>query len=111
MAITRIPAGEPMRVLGFSPRVYEAVQEFFSSKPVLEMHQHREADESSPLVQLVGMRCMKCGWHYAPPAEASPPTPSDVLRATTWTHAWDQQSRASFCGGQFLLTVEPAPGA
>jgi rubredoxin len=93
-----------MQVLGFSPRVYEAIREFFSSKPVVEMKQNRIADESSPLVKLVEMRCQRCNWQYAPNID---PPPADVLRATTWTHAWDQQSRASYCGGQFLLTTEP----
>jgi rubredoxin len=93
-----------MRVLGFSPRVFEAVRDFFKSRPVVEMQQNRKADESSPLVRVVEMRCQVCGWLYAPNVE---PVPADTLRATTWTHAWDQQSRATYCGGQFLFTVGP----
>ena len=100
-----------IQILGFSPRVYEAVQGFFSGHPVIEMEESREYDETSPPVLITEMRCMECGYRIIPkmalPA-LSQPYPADMLRATRWRHAWDQQSRARYCGGTIFFVTEPA---
>jgi len=104
-----------MRVLGFSPRAYDAVQTFFSSHPVIEMRVKRDADFASPPIAIPDQVCAKCGYRVRISDEVRKGVtenlrargeemprgtlPADFFNAVEFTHAWDQQSRATYCGG------------
>jgi hypothetical protein len=94
-----IPAGEGIRILGFSPRVIEALRQF-------SIVQHREVDTSSPTVRVTSVRCARCGYEVAYVHE----TPADALRAVTMTHelSWETGQR---CGGQMEFVAEPVERA
>lgn len=100
-----------MQILGFSQRALDAVRDFFDSHKVLSMEVTREYNEDSPKVLITEMHCIACGYRIIPKMAAnalSQPWPSDMLRATTWRHEWDQQSRSKHCGGIIVFATEPA---
>jgi len=90
-----IPARPSVQILGFSPRVLEALRQ-------TSVVQHREIDTNSPLVRVTGGRCQSCGFEVALDYTA----PADTLRAVTLTHelSWVTGQR---CGGQMAFTSEP----
>jgi hypothetical protein len=98
-----------------APHVWETYKAYLAAHPVIEMEVRRAAEMGSPLVRLTDIRCEDCGWEYglgpifidALKAELSAVgeempagcVPSDLLEAVRITHAWDQRSRETYCGG------------
>lgn len=109
-------------MLGYSPRVYEGVRSFFNSHPVIEMHVRREADFASQPVAVPDLQCERCGFRARVTDEIREAVtkdlrvrgeemprgtlPADFFNAVEFTHAWDQQSRSVYCGGQLMPAVE-----
>lgn len=106
-----------MEIRDFSPEVFRQAREFFAAHPVFEMVQLREIAVEGPggeLVQVLKGTCTKCGFELAP---ADNPMlegqgamwPADTLKATRLTHAWDQATRSTYCGGRVVFTTAPMP--
>lgn len=98
-----------------SEKVYAAVRQWFADHPVITMEVIRDADLGSPLVRIDALVCEECGWEFASGpifiealkenlaklGEEMPAgkVPGDLIKSIAVTHAFDQQSRATYCGG------------
>jgi hypothetical protein len=91
------------QITGFSPRVYEAVRQFYESRPVFRLEQRREIDTTSPMVRVTEGRCERCGLSITPTEDTFP---ADTLRAVTFVHDW-QPDRSRQCGGQVAFVATP----
>lgn len=105
-----------VQILGFSDRVWKEAREFFENHPVFEMDPlEREIAVEGPggeMVEVLAARCIKCGFTLAPADselhEMGKLWPADALVAVKMRHAWDKDTRATYCGGAIVFDSAPA---